>query len=138
MFKKTLIPWLVLASAGCASAGAPEATLDGDAQEDVVELTVINRTSGAVTAYVEWESGRRVPLGELMGRQTRTFVTPHRDFRFRLSLNVLSAPPPITAGGPSPRRSTQPFVFVNPGDRYEWEIRQTVPSIDLFYRRLSP
>ncbi len=122
-----------------------EDDVSGGASEDgVVEMIVINRTSGAVTAYVEWLNGSRVPLGEVSGGQTRTFMTPYRDFEFRLSLRVLSSPPPVTRGPatraaiPRPGGSTQPFVTVGPGERTEWEIQQTVPSIRLFYRRLRP
>ncbi len=140
MFRKTLVPWIALVSVSCASTGAPESTMEDDVSEGLVEMIVINRTTGAVTVYVQWRPGGRVALGEVSGRQTRTFMTPYRGSEFRLSLNVLSSPPPLTrpplAGAPT--RPREPFVTVRPGDRYEWEIQQTVPSVRLFYRRLRP
>ena len=63
-------------------------------------------------------------------------MTPHRDLEFRLSLNVLSTPPALTGAATRRRQPTQSFVTVYPGERYEWEIRQTYPTIELFYIRL--
>ena len=122
---------------GGASASQANAASDGIDSGAVVEMVVINRTPGTVTAYVEWRgAGGRVPLGEVRGRQTRIFVTPHRDLEFRLSLNVLSTPPVLTGAATRRREPTQSFVTVYPGERYEWEIRQTYPTIELFYLRV--
>ncbi len=132
---------VLLLSMGLVSGGtsASQANSASDALDSgaVVEMVVINRTPGTVTAYVEWRgAGGRVPLGEVRGRETRTFVTPHRDLEFRLSLNVLSTPPALTGAATRRRQPTQSFVTVYPGERYEWEIRQTYPTIELFYIRL--
>lgn len=118
--------------AGCASANTASDDVNSDA---VVEMVVLNRTSAVVTAFVQWQNGPRVWLGELPGGDTRTFTTPYRGTDFRLSLDV-----PRPSRGASPRRSDPPprFVPVYPGDRYEWEIRLVIPSIDLFSRRLPP
>ena len=122
---------------GGASASQANTASDGIDSGAVVEMVVINRTPGTVTAYVEWRgAGGRVPLGEVRGRQTRIFVTPHRDLEFRLSLNVLSTPPVLTGAATRRREPTQSFVTVYPGERYEWEIRQTYPTIELFYLRV--
>ena len=100
------------------------------AQDEEVEMVVLNRTPDVVTVFVWWQSGARIRLGELRGSTTRTFTTPLRDTELWLSLDVLSQ---RTVG-----RGDRPesFVAVRPGDRIEWVIRETYP-IDLFYRRLT-
>ena len=99
------------------------------AQDEGVEMVVLNRTSEAVSVFVWWESGARVRLGELGARATRTFTTPLRDAAVWLSLDVLSQ-------GTGRRDRPDSYVPIQPGDRIEWEIRRTSP-IDLFYRRLT-
>ena len=99
------------------------------AQDGEVEIVIRNQTSEAVTAFVWWESGARVRLGELGARATRTFTTPLRDAAGWLSLDVLSQ-------GTGRRDRPDSYVPLQPGDRIQWEIRQTSP-IDLFYRRLA-
>ena len=99
------------------------------AQDEEVEMVVLNRTSEAVSVFVWWESGARVRLGELGASGTRTFTTPLRDPALWLSLDVLSQ-------GTGRRDRPDSYVPVQPGDRIEWEIRRTDP-IDLFYRRLT-
>ena len=99
------------------------------AQDEEVEMVVLNRTSEAVSVFVWWESGARVRLGELGVGATRTFTTPLRDAAVWLSLDVLSQ-------GTGRRDRPDSYVPVQPGDRIEWEIRRTSP-IDLFYRRLT-
>ena len=99
------------------------------AQDEEVEMVVLNRTSEAVSVFVWWESGARVRLGELGVGGTRTFTTPLRDAAVWLSLDVLSQ-------GTGRMDRPDSYVPVQPGDRIEWEIRRTSP-IDLFYRRLT-
>ncbi len=99
------------------------------AQDEEVEMVVLNRTSEAVSVFVWWEGGARVRLGELGASGTRTFTTPLRDPALWLSLDVLSQ-------GTGRRDRPDSYVPVQPGDRIEWEIRRTDP-IDLFYRRLT-
>ena len=122
---------------GCASANT---TLDDVNSDAVVQMVVLNRTPHAVTAFVEWQGGARIRLGELPSGDTRTFTTPYRGTDFRLSLDVARPSPSSRASPPSPGRSDTrpPFVPVYPGDRYEWQIRLVIPSVDIFYRRLSP
>ena len=60
------------------------------AQDEEVEMVVLNRTSEALSVFVWWEGGARVRLGELGARATRTFTTPLRDAAVWLSLDVLS------------------------------------------------
>lgn len=134
---------------GCASASQAEPA-SGDAGPDgAIELRVLNRTSGPVTVFVLWRDGPRVRLGELQRRGTRTFMTPYRGPEFFLSLDVLGSPSRGTTSGAlafSGRENSLAggsnrqgrFIPVYPGERYEWEIRTTVPSVDLFYRRLLP
>ena len=99
------------------------------AQDEEVEMVVLNRTSEALSVFVWWEGGARVRLGELGVGATRTFTTPLRDAAVWLSLDVLSQ-------GTGRRDRPDSFVPVQPGDRIEWEVRRTSP-IDLFYRRLT-
>ena len=99
------------------------------AQDEEVEMVVLNRTFEALSVFVWWESGARVRLGELGASATRTFTTPLRDAALWLSLDVLSQ-------GTGRRDRPDSFVPVQPGDRIEWQVRQTSP-IDLFYRRLT-
>ena len=99
------------------------------AQDEEVEMVVVNRTSEALSVFVWWEGGQRVRLGELGASATRTFTTPLRDPALWLSLDVLSQ-------GTGRRDRPDSFVPVQPGDRIEWEVRRTSP-IDLFYRRLT-
>ena len=99
------------------------------AQDEQVEMVVLNRTSEALSVFVWWEGGARVRLGELGASATRTFTTPLRDPALWLSLDVLSQ-------GTGRRDRPDSYVPVQPGDRIEWEIRRTDP-IDLFYRRLT-
>jgi tetratricopeptide (TPR) repeat protein len=99
------------------------------AQDQEVEMVVVNRTSEALSVFVWWEGGARVRLGELGASATRTFTTPLRDAAVWLSLDVLSQ-------GAGRRDRPDSFVPVQRGDRIEWEVRQTSP-IDLFYRRLT-
>lgn len=140
---------LAMANMSCASAGAPEFAIEdgvsaGAVEGGAVEMIVINRTAGTVTAFVQWtEHGTRMRLGQLSGRETRAFMTPYRGTQFRLDVDVQSSPPPATFGPGSiaaarRRDETLSFVEVFPGERYEWEIRETVPSVVLFFRRLSP
>ena len=99
------------------------------AQDEEVEMVVLNRTFEAITVFVWWEGGARVRLGELGPSATRTFTTPLRRPAVWLSLDVLSQG---TGRGDRP----EDYVPVRPGDRIEWEIRRADP-IDLFYRRLG-
>ena len=99
------------------------------AQDEEVEMVVLNRTSEAVTVFVWWEGGARVRLGELGVNATRTFTTPLREAAVWLSLDVLSQ-------GTGRRDRPESYVPVRSGDRIEWQIRRTDP-IDLSYRHLA-
>lgn len=116
--------------AGCASANTASDDVNSDA---VVEMVILNRTAATVTAFVEWQNGQRVLLGELRGGATKTFTTPYRGTEIWLSLDFVGR---SRSGILGSRERPPSFVPVYPGDRYEWEIRLVSPSVDLFYRRL--
>ena len=117
-------PTRVSPSANQANTASDDIDLD-----DVVEMVVLNETPNPVSVFVIWESGVRLRLGELGGHANRTFTTPLRDTGVWLQLDVLSGSRGLPRHSPS-------FVTVRAGDRIEWQIRRTYPSIDLFYRRL--
>jgi hypothetical protein len=111
---------------GCASGSQTDSPFDSAA---FVEMTVLNRSTTAVTAFAWWRGGARVRLGEVGGGTGRTFTTPLRSDEVYLSFDVLSN---RRVGRP---RTPQSFVPVRAGDRIEWEINTT---FQLFYRRLAP
>ncbi len=138
---------ILLLSIGLASGCASANTTSDDISSDPVQMVVRNRTSSAVTVFAQWRGGTRIRLGEIGARSNRTFTTRYRGPEVRLAVDVLGSPSPGTTsdprvfsgGAPSfPGRNDDPgsFVPVDPGDRYEWEIRRTIPSVDMFYRRL--
>ena len=118
---------------GCASTN----TASDDSMDEVLEVTVLNQTQRRVTAFVQWETGARLRLGELRGGANRTFIIPLRGAAFRLGLDVLASPPSNTATPATTRRRGRPVTFapVQPGDRIEWEIS---PTFELSYRFLTP
>src|SRR5688572_30866551 len=85
----------VIVMTGCASSGpgtdAPAAVGAADAQA-TMDMIVINRSTSPVTAYAQWRSGPRVPLGEVRASSTRRFTTNFRSSEVWLSVDVLSAP----------------------------------------------
>mgnify|MGYP001454587735 CR=1 FL=1 len=130
---------------GCASSGPATATPDALDTGATVDMVVINRTVGPVTAFAQWRSGPRLPLGEVRANATRRFTTPLRGTEVWLSVDVLAAPSAGTTAGPTamsgrsqPRPAPQSFVTIEPGDALEWVIHQTYPAVDLTYRRLGP
>ncbi len=130
---------------GCASSGQATATPDPSEAGATVDMVVINRTAGPVTAFAQWRSGPRLPLGEVRANATRRFATPLRGTEVWLSVDVLSAPSVGTTAGPTalsgrgpPRAAPQSFVSIEVGDALEWVIHQTYPTVDLTYRRLGP
>ena len=130
---------------GCASSSQATATPDASDTGATVDMIVINRSAGVVTAYAQWRNGPRMPLGEVRANATRRFTTPHRTTEVWLSVDVLSAPslgttagPTALSGGRRPRDAPTPFVSIEGGDALEWEIRQTYPTVEVSYRRLGP
>ncbi len=130
---------------GCASSSQATATPDAPDTGATVDMVVINRSAGVVTAYAQWRNGPRVPLGEVRANATRRFTTPYRTTEVWLSVDVLSAPSVGTTAGPTalsgrgqPRSAPQSFASIEVGDAFEWVIHQTYPTVDLTYRRLGP
>jgi len=130
---------------GCASSSQATATPDPSDTGATVDFVVINRSAGPVTAFAQWQSGPRIPLGEVGASATRRFTTPLRGTEVWLSVDVLSAPsvgttagPTAFSGGARPRDPPASFASIEAGDALEWEIRQTYPTVDVFYRRLGP
>ncbi len=147
MYRRTLILSVALASGGCASANQPDQGPGDIGSDGAVEMIVRNRTTRTITAFADWENGPRIRLGELRGGATHVFTTPYRGTDVWLSLDVFGTPPRGTApralsfsgGAPNPAGASggaRGFVPVDPGDRYEWEIRSVVPSIEMYYLRL--
>lgn len=152
MYSRTLILSVALASGGCASANQPDTGPGDIASDGAVEMIVRNRTTRTITAFADWRDGPRIRLGDLRGGTTHVFTTPYRGTDVWLSLDVFASPPAgttsnartfgggstTTRGGSSGRGSNRArgFVPVDPGDRYEWEIRSVVPSIEMYYLRL--
>ena len=119
------------------------------AQDGVLEIIVLNRTSSTVEVFVQWRNGARIRLGQLRQRGTETYTTDYRGSEVALSLDVMGAPSAgTTRGAPAfgrddtvrpdaladPGRET--FVSVDVGDRIEFEIRAVNP-IDVFSQRLG-
>ncbi len=115
---------------GCASANHANTASDDIDSDEVVEMVVLNRTLNSVTVFAWWEGGARLRLGELRGLSNRTFTTRLWSRGVWLSVDELSK----RGLGRGDRPKT--FVPVRPGDRIEWDIGPTFPSIDLFYQRL--
>ena len=116
-------------------------------QDDVVEMVVLNRTSSAVTVFVQWRGGARVRLGELRRRGSETYTTPYRGAELALSLDVLGGPSTGTTSGrlafddpagndDNRGGGSESYVSVDVGDRVEFEIRRVQP-IEVFTRRLG-
>ncbi len=152
MYSRTLILSVALASVGCASANQADTASDDIGSDGAVEMIVRNRTTRTITAFADWRAGPRIRLGELRGGTTHVFTTPLRGTDVWLSLDVFGSPPVATTsnarafgGGSTTTRGgtndggsnrARGFVPVDPGDRYEWEIRSVVPSIEMYYLRL--
>jgi hypothetical protein len=120
----------VLVAAGCASgggAGGPEAGAD---DRQVVELTVVNRADGTVTAFAQWRTGSRTMLGVLRAGATGTYTTPYRGREVALTFDA-GTPPPATG---QPGSFAPAFVEVEPGEALVFEIIRIFPP-DVFSRR---
>lgn len=133
---RRLVPVLMLLTA-CASAGeadGPRAT-----------VVVRNGYSGAVRAYVVWNEGRRISLGDVASGRTRTFHPIQKGNDVSIGLSLVSTPSPGTTAGPtgfqggrpadirSPYLQSEPIALIQ-GEGIEWEI---TPTGSLMFRRIS-
>jgi hypothetical protein len=95
-----------------------------------VELTVVNRADGTVTAFALWRSGSRTRLGVLRAGATGTYVTPHRGQEVALAFEA-AVPPPAT-GQPGAYAPT--YVQIDVGEAVVFEIVRIFPP-NVFSRR---
>jgi hypothetical protein len=131
------------ALAGCGGGG--QATPDDVG--DRVTFVVANEFANAITAYAVWgPTGRRVRLGEVQPDRERTFETPRAGDQIALGLELTSAPPGGTTGGPTgfqggapgrinPEMVTSEILLISAGEGIEWRL---TPTGSLVYARLSP
>lgn len=97
----------------------PTLTVVGDiGSDDLVELTVRNRTPEPMDAFAWWEGAARVSLGVVRANSTSTFVTARRSPSLVLFVSPLASPG--LPRGPAPRPSE--FIVVGPGEQLEWVI----------------
>ena len=119
---------------------APAAATDpiivvGDVgSNDLVELTVRNRSPDAIDAYAWWDGGARVSLGLVRANSTASFITARRSTGLVLVVNPVSSPGPPR--GPAPRPSE--FIVVAPDERLQWVVLESGPGIVRDYLRLNP
>jgi len=133
---RCLLPVLMLLTA-CASAGeadGPRAT-----------VVVRNDYSSAVQAYVVWNEGRRISLGNVGSGRARTFHPIQKGNDIAIGLSLISAPSPGTTAGPtgfqggrpadirSPYLQSEPISVIQ-GEGIEWEV---TPTGGLLFRRIS-
>ncbi len=104
------------------------------AQDEEVELNILNQTSEALTVFALWENGTEGRLGDLAPNQSRSFMVPIRGQEVTLSVQAtqfrVQGGRRARTGGDNP----EDFAPVRAGDRLAWEIRQADP-LDLRYRR---
>ena len=104
------------------------------AQDEEVELNILNQTSEALTVFALWESGTEGRLGDLAPNQSRSFMVPIRGQEVTLSVQLtefrVQGGRRARTGGDNP----EDFAPVRAGDRVAWEIRQADP-LELRYRR---
>lgn len=117
--------------AGCASSG-PGST-GADNTDATVEMTVVNRADGTVTAFAQWRNGPRSRLGVVRVGDTQTFTTAHRGQEVALTIEA-AVPAPATG---LPGAYAPSYVVVDAGESMVWEIIQISPP-NIFYRRAQP
>jgi hypothetical protein len=141
MRPKVFVLVATAALAGCAGSG--QATPD-DASNRVT-VVVANEYSSAITAYAVWSPSRRTRLGEIQPDRTRTFQTPRAGDQIAIGLELTSAPPAGTTGGPTgfqggapprinPEMVTSESLMIRPGEGIEWRLTATG---SLVYSRLE-
>lgn len=117
----------------CASSGPETAPADLGGGPQIVEMTVLNRADGTVTAFAQWRTGPRVRLGVIRAGVTSTFITPYRGSEVALTFEA-AVPPPAT-GYPSAYAPT--FIQIDMGDSVVFEIIRIFPP-NVFSRRGQP
>ena len=134
---------------GCSSAGGggdvPGAAPGGD--EQVVDITVVNRSEITVSVFAVWP-GSRNRLGEVGIGRTRVFRTDYRGTDLVLGIDPANVPPAGTSQGPiqfdpQTTRRTEDMLMtgsvqVDAGDQILFEIRRVSPRLDVFWRMLVP
>ena len=104
------------------------------AQDEEVEMNILNQTSEALTVFALWENGTESRLGDLTANQSKSFTVPVRGQQVTLSVQTtefrVQGGRRARTGGDNP----EDFAPVTAGDRLAWEIRQANP-LDLRYRR---
>ena len=125
---------LALVAAGCASGGGQSNDLeDATAAPQSVEIIVVNRADGTVTAFAQWRNGPRTLLGVIRAGVTTSYITPYR--RSEVALTFEAAVPPPATGYPSAYAPT--YVQIDMNDSVIFEIIRIFPP-NVFSRRGQP
>ncbi len=125
-------------SAPLRQAATPEATdpvvVVGDVgSNDLVELTVRNRSPDPINAFAWWEGGPRVSLGLVRANSTAPFITARRSPGVVLVVNPISVPGPPR--GPAPRPAE--FIVVSPDERLQWVVLESNTGVVEDWLRLT-
>lgn len=142
MSARFLMLFVVVALSACAGGGQASPGEDGER----ITVVVANDFERAVMAYAVWPGGSRRRLGQVSSGRTRTFETPRSGNEIAIGLEVLSAPPTGTTGGPTgfaggapprinPEMVTSESMLILPGEGIEWRL---TPTGSLEYRRIVP
>jgi hypothetical protein len=134
VWEEVTLPYRLDARPRVASVPENDPIVVGDVgSNDLVELTVRNRTPDPIDAFAWWEGGPRVSLGVVRANSVSSFVTARRSPGVVLVVSPVSTPGPPT--GPAPRPSE--FIVVGRGERLEWVVL-TPTGVVQDYLRLTP